>query len=60
MRKTQQDLFMKLKRMPINFLSLFWYKSNKTKNHINHVKLKEKVLLLAHKNYKPDGYYVYV
>ena len=57
--KSHQDLFTKLKRTPINCLSLFWYKSNKIKNHIKHVKLKEKVLLLAHKNYKPDGYYVY-
>ena len=57
--KSQQDLFTKLKRMPINFLSLFRYKSNKIKNLIKHVKLKEKVLLLAHKNYKPAGYYAY-
>ena len=42
-----------------NFLSLFRYKSNKTKNYIKHVNLKEKVSLLAHKNYKPDGCYVY-
>ena len=54
--KSQQDLFTKLKRMPINFLSLFRYNSNKIKNLIKHVKLKEKVLLLAHKNYKPAGY----
>ena len=30
------------------------------KNLIKHVKLKEKVLLLAHKNYKPAGYYAYL
>ena len=52
-------MFTKLNRTPINFLSLFRYKSNETKNHIKHVKRKEKVLLPAHKNYKPDGYYVY-
>ena len=57
--KSHQDLFMKLKRTPINFLSLFRYKNNKIKNLIKHVKLKEKVLLLAHKNYKPAGYYAY-
>ena len=57
--KSQQDLFTKLKRTPINFLPLFRYKSNKIKNHIKHVKLKEKVLLLAHKNYKPAGCYAY-
>ena len=56
--KSQQDLFTKLKRTPINFLSLFRYKNNKIKNLIKHVKLKE-VLLLAHKNYKPAGYYAY-
>ena len=50
---------MKLKKTSINFLSLFQYKSNKIKNLIKHVKLKEKVLLLAHKNYKPAGYYAY-
>ena len=44
--------------MPINFLSLSRYKSNKTKNLIKHAD-KEKVLLLAHKNYKPAGYYEY-
>ena len=33
--------------------------SNKIKNLIKHVKLKEKVLLLAHKNYKLAGYYAY-
>ena len=60
MRKSQQDLFTKLKRMPINFLSLFHYNSNKIKNLIKHVNLKEKVLLLAHKNYKPAGYYAYL
>ena len=59
MRKSQQDQFTKLKKTPINFLSSFRYKSNKTENHIKHVKLKQKVLLLAHKNYKPDGYDVY-
>ena len=32
---------------------------NKTKYHMKHVKLKEKVLLFAHKNYKPDGFNVY-
>ena len=58
--KSQQDLFTKLKRRPINFLSLFLYNSNKIKNLIKHVKLKEKVLLLPHKNYKPAGYYAYV
>ena len=58
--KSQQDLFTKLKRTPINFLSLFRYNSNKIENVIKHVKLKEKVLLLAHKNYKPAGYYAYV
>ena len=57
--KSQQDQFTKLKRTPINFLSLFRYKSNKIKNLIKLVKLKEKVLLLAHKNYKPAGYYAY-
>ena len=45
--------------LPINFLSLFRYKSDKTKNLIKHVKLKEKLLLHAHKNYKPAGYYAY-
>ena len=40
---------MKLKRTPIDFLSLFQYKSNKTKNPIKYVKLKEKVLLIVHK-----------
>ena len=49
MRKISADLFTKLKRMPINFLSLFQYESNKIKNLIKHLKLKEKVLLLAHK-----------
>ena len=44
--KSQQDLFTKLKRMPINFLSLFWYKGNKIKNLIKHVKLKEKFYCL--------------
>ena len=58
--KSQQDLFTKLKKTPINFLSLFQYNSNKIKNLIKHVKLKEKVLLLAHKNYEPAGYYEYV
>ena len=58
-QSSQQDLFTKLKRMPINFLPLFRYKSNKTTNLIKHVKLKKKVLLLAHKNYKTNGYYVY-
>ena len=58
--KSQQDLFTKLKRTPINFLSLFRYNSNKIENLIKHVKLKEKVLLLAHQNYKPAGYYAYV
>ena len=57
--KSQQDLFTKLKRTPINFLSLFQYKSNKIKNLIKHVKLKENVLLLTHKNYKPADYYAY-
>ena len=57
--KSQQDLFTKLRRTPINFLSLFRYKSNKIKSLIKHVKLEEKVLLLAHKNYKPAGYYAY-
>ena len=57
--KSQQDLFTKLKRTPIYFLSLFRNKSNKIKNLIKHVKLKEKVLLLAHKIYKPAGYYAY-
>ena len=47
---------MKLKRTPLNFLSLFRYESNKTKSLIKHVKLKEKVLLLAHKNYKPADF----
>ena len=56
----QQVLFTNLKRTPINFLSLFGYKSNKIKNLIKHVKPKEKVLLLAYKNYKPAGYYTYV
>ena len=45
MRKSQQDLFTKLKRTPINFLSLFHYNSNKIKNLIKNVNLKEKVLL---------------
>ena len=52
-------MFMKLEKTPINFLSLFQYKSNKNKNLIKHVKLKEKVLLLAHKNYRSAGYYAY-
>ena len=39
MKKSKQDLFMKLKRMPIYFLLLFRYKSNKIKNLIKHVKL---------------------
>ena len=56
MRKISARPVYELKRTPINFLSLFRYKSNKTRNHIKHVKLKEKVLLLAHENYKPDGY----
>ena len=58
--RSQQDLFTNLKKTPINFLSLFWYKCNKTKNLIKHVKPKEKLLLLAPKNYKPAGYYAYV
>ena len=58
--KSQQDLFTKLERTPINFLSLFRYNSNKITNLIKHVKLKEKVLLLAHKNYKPAFYYAYL
>ena len=50
---------MKMKRRPINFLSLFSYKSNKIKNLIKHIKHKEKSLLIAHKNYKPAGYCAY-
>ena len=59
-RKSQQDLFTKMKRTPINFLSLFLYKSNKTKSFIKHVKfILKKVLLFADKNCKPADYYVY-
>ena len=58
-KNLSQDLFTKLKRTPINFLSLFRCKSNKIKSLIKHVKLKENVLFLARKNYKPAGYYAY-
>ena len=50
-----KTLFTKLKRTPLNFLC-FGMKVIKPKSHKTY-KTKEKVILLAHKNYKPAGYY---